>query len=359
MCIAFVTPIFPYPDSGGRIHTYTTIKKLQKQGHKIFLFTCTNEPVKNHHLKFLAKENIKIGAIVFNPFLNSVTTNREKKILFIKSIFSFAPFSTCKFYSKEIELKLQEFIVKKIVDTLWIDHIYIANYLPKGSKIDTILQSHGTESLLFKRMLLTDSLISKKLFALIEYIKFILFERKYLPQFTKIYAISKPDKYDLERISGKTNVEVLFPQIIPIKYKRLKKSPYTLLFIGYLGWYPNKDGILWFLKEVYPLILEKNKNVKLWIIGRLPDNFKPPDLLGVKFLGYKKNIEYYFKRAKVFIVPIRYGNGIRIKILTALSFGLPIVSTTIGIEGINKKNIKKILISDLAEDFAQKVLSFL
>jgi len=360
MKVAFVTPMFPSPDFGGGQHTLSTIKRLQNQGHSIFIFTCTNEPVKKKHLLFLEKEKIKIGKVVYNSNIAPNINKSHKFLLFLNTFFSSMPFNSCKFYSKEIEETLKEFTDKKKVDILWIDHIHLAFYISSFTNFPSVLQSHGLYSLLFKGMFLKDSSIQKKIFGLFEYVKYYFFEKRYLPRFSKIFAISENDKLDIENLTGRKDIDIIFPYVKIQKHRsKMKQSNNILLFVGYIGWYPNRDGILWFLEKVYPLIQKKIKDIQLWIVGKLPDNFNSPIYNGVKFLGYQINIDQYFDKAQVFIVPIRYGNGIRLKILNAMSYGISIVSTPIGAEGLKIKDKRELLLAETEEEFVRKIIILL
>lgn len=358
MRIAFVTPIFPYPDSGGGIHSFNTIKKLQSQGHEVSLFTCTDKKITKKHHHFLKKEKIKRGKIVFNPFISGDVDRAGKRLLFLKNIFDFTPFTTIKFFSKKIEQSIDEYIKSKKVNCLWINYISIANYIRKHPQFKTILQSHGMESVFFKSMFLKDRSYRKKIFALIEYLKYYFFEKKYVPRFSKVYAISELDKIELEKIRGKKDVEVIIPKVEIQKINRVKRLKNIILFIGYIDWYPNKDGLVWFIKKIFPLIQKEIKDAKLWIIGKFTDKTQLYDNPNIVYFGYQKNIDRFFSKASVFIAPIRYGNGVRIKVLTAMSYKMPIVSTSMGVEGIFYKKYKNITITDEEKSFAQAVISF-
>ena len=110
------------------------------------------------------------------------------------------------------------------------------------------------------------------------------------------------------------------------KLKRVIQKK-TMLFVGSLCWYPNKDGIYWFLKRIYPLIIKMCPKINIWIVGRTPRRFLFPRLPNVNFFGHCHSLEYFYSKANIFIVPIRYGSGIRIKVLTDISnFSNPIIA---------------------------------
>jgi glycosyltransferase involved in cell wall biosynthesis len=125
-------------------------------------------------------------------------------------------------------------------------------------------------------------------------------------------------------------------------------------FLGGLHWPPNARGILWFAQEVFPQIRMKNPDVVLTVIGKNP----PAGLTGpgIEVTGYVADLKPLLEETAVFIVPLQAGGGMRVKILDAWSWGLPIVSTTIGAEGIEVVDTENMLIADTPQAFAKAVL---
>src|SRR5205807_146721 len=136
----------------------------------------------------------------------------------------------------------------------------------------------------------------------------------------------------------------------------------SLVFTGSMDWMPNQDGILFFLREVYPLIQSKVPNVTLKIVGRKA----PASIIeaageypGVTVTGWVDDIRTYLAEADVCIVPLRVGSGTRLKIFEAMAMAKATVSTTIGAEGLPVTPEKDIVIADRAEDFANKTVELL
>ncbi len=142
---------------------------------------------------------------------------------------------------------------------------------------------------------------------------------------------------------------------LPILTQQPRTEKIILLFIGTMTYGPNEDAAIYFCKEILPALKEKFPGmVELLIVGRGPS--PAVSALGkdpaVKVTGGVDSVEPYYEKAHVVIAPIRFGGGTRIKILEALAFGRPVVSTTIGAEGLDLKPSRDILIADTPEDFA-------
>jgi len=134
----------------------------------------------------------------------------------------------------------------------------------------------------------------------------------------------------------------------------------TLLFTGAMDYYPNIDAVTWFVSEVFPLVKQARPKTKFYIVGNNPvkaiKNFHKREEIFVT--GYVEDIREYFVRASVFVAPFRIACGIQNKILEALSMGLPVVTTSIGCEGL-KEIACPVLVRDEPEAFAQQIVSLL
>ncbi len=131
----------------------------------------------------------------------------------------------------------------------------------------------------------------------------------------------------------------------------------NIVFIGGFGHPPNQDAILYFVQDVFPLIHQKIEEIKLIIIGSHP----PQNILDlaseqVIVKGYVEDISEYFNLCRLSIAPLRYGAGVKGKILTSMSYGLPIIATSIAVEGMELQDGYDILVGDTAHNFAEKVI---
>jgi len=137
----------------------------------------------------------------------------------------------------------------------------------------------------------------------------------------------------------------------------LSKEP-TLLFLGGMHWPPNADGVRWFLDAVWPQVKARLPSARMNVIGKDPPSIAR-EIEEVHALGYVHEVSPYWQSSRVFIVPLRAGGGMRVKIMDAWARGLPVVSTTIGAEGIDYCDGEDILIADDPKAFAEKILHLL
>jgi glycosyltransferase involved in cell wall biosynthesis len=132
-----------------------------------------------------------------------------------------------------------------------------------------------------------------------------------------------------------------------------------ILFLGGMHWPPNRDGVLWFAREVLPRVRAGLPRAQFFAVGRQPPGELRAVEAAVSVPGYVAAPHAYWARSQVFVVPLRAGGGMRVKILDAWARGLPVVSTAIGAEGLSCRHGEDILIADSSEEFASAVLRVL
>jgi glycosyltransferase involved in cell wall biosynthesis len=171
-------------------------------------------------------------------------------------------------------------------------------------------------------------------------------EMDWMQQYNGIITFNINDKRLLEAKGVKVPMQVaspfaLFDDELQRVYNHTAVS--TLIFIGGQDHFPNEEGLTWFLKNVYPLILGKCPSVSLLVTSTWRDDYKKLyGSLNVKFIGFVENLDEHLKNS-VLITPIRIGSGIRVKVFTSMAKGLPVVSTVLGASGIPDLQHGKIL----------------
>jgi len=360
MKILFLTPRLPFPPkSGGQIKTFKTIKLLAKK-YKVFLVCFCSNSKKTTAKKPLEKICQRVEVIV-SPY--PTAEFKDIKTFIFRSLFSPLPFIVFRHYHREMKDLVERLIKKEKFEALHIDHLAMASYLPKKKEGLWFLEEHNIESEINWGIFKKESWNKFKIFSFLEALKAILYEKRIIPKFDYIFAISKEDKKKLVRLGAKKEKVFFLPT--PFEIRNLfssQKRTSLILFVGGLAWWPNKDGLLWFYEKIYPLVKKEIPKVKSVIIGAHP----PKEIArigeedsSVQVKGYLPEIKPFLSQAGVFIVPIRAGSGVRIKILDALSFGLPVVSTKKGAEGIANKNEGGLILADEPEKFAKAIVEIL
>jgi glycosyltransferase involved in cell wall biosynthesis len=185
-------------------------------------------------------------------------------------------------------------------------------------------------------------------------------EAEALRAFDRLYVCSEQDKADLD---GRARGQVcVLPNALPVRAPlppRGGDGPYTFLFVGTLGYYPNEDAILHFCADVLPLIrraAQQPFRVTIVGTGATPAIRRLADLPEVQLIGAVPDVAPWYHEADAVVVPVRAGGGTRIKVLEAFSYGRPVVGTSIGVEGIAAQAEEHVLVGDTAPALAAQCL---
>lgn len=183
-------------------------------------------------------------------------------------------------------------------------------------------------------------------------------ERQLLSRFDVVTVCSEDDKKNL---GGSDRIRVI-PNSFkanqsPISQKRTGAP--TIGFVGLLTYEPNRDGLLWFLQKVWPLVLNKIPNARCRIAGKGSKELSEAFGSNVEGIGWLDEIGDEIRQWWITIVPVHVGGGTRVKIATAFSHGCPVVSTTLGAYGYEITNGKELLLADTPTDFAEACIKLI
>lgn len=176
-----------------------------------------------------------------------------------------------------------------------------------------------------------------------------------------VIAVTENDKNILLKEDRNFNIEII-PNIhhVPDLKEKTNEFPVSLVFVGGFEHKPNVDAMLYFCGHIFPLIREKLPDVKLKIVGSSPNRAVKD--LACEFIdvtGYVPDTKPFLESSYISIAPLRFGAGMKGKIGEALSLGLPVVSTSVGIEGFGLSPGENVLVGDTAEDFAGMVIKLI
>lgn len=196
------------------------------------------------------------------------------------------------------------------------------------------------------------------------------YEGQLVQDFDLTLTVSDEDRLALLEAAGSANAQapekiVTIPIAVdceslqPVK----RQAGYQITTMGTLYYPPNADGIRWFAREVFPIIQQEIPETTFAIVGkRPPADFvemanERPDLIRV--LGYLPDLTPYLEKTSVMVVPVRTGGGMRVRILESLARGIPVVTTSLGAEGIQVTPGEDILVEDTSSGFARAVIDLL
>jgi glycosyltransferase involved in cell wall biosynthesis len=358
--VLFIPETYPSGLTGTSVKTRRTIEFLLKSGVSVDV-ACMN-------FDTLAKKDLKHRNLrIFNVYSSGIRKLRLG--LFVKLfryIFSIKPIIVHRIYDKRLEIVINTLLDSFEYDYVFFDGFSTMQYANQMSKSYIYIDNEDITILLKKRFLESNN-IFRKIFMYSEYLRSKLFEKKYFKLMGQVWAISKNGLKRFKTISkGK---HVLMPTIVPEENNVYNKNSKNIVFTGTLSWPENYIGLRWFLESCWDDILKVYPETKLLIIGQRGDN-RLNDILdkskNVELLGYVEKLSDVYKNCSLAISPVFINVGIKIKVLTYLSFGLPVVATKQSLGGMvskdgvlasNKSNFSKAIIKLLKDDKMRNKLS--
>ena len=247
-------------------------------------------------------------------------------------------------------------------DAIVCDFLFPAPNLPDLSQ--AILFQHNVEAMIWRRHVDRAGNPIKKIYFRRQAQRMAQYEGEACRKAKRVIAVSDADAETMRREYGLENVAAV-PTGVDIDYFKRPEQPSKkveaeLVFVGSMDWMPNSEGIRWFVREVFPLILKKRPETSFAIVGRKP----PADILAltgprISVTGTVPDVRPYLWGSKVSIVPLRIGGGTRLKIYEAMAASVPCVSTRIGAEGLEIEDGGNIAIADDAVPFADRCVALL
>ncbi|WDD99482.1 glycosyltransferase [Thalassomonas actiniarum] len=356
--ILFITTRLPYPtNEGHQIRTYNLLKRIcpSHQVHYLSLQRNDDDPSAVQHLESMC-QSVQVFPI----------PNEHSKIRFAKDLlqgfFTKTPFVVRKYFSQELARAIEEKLTSEQFDLVHFDMLPLAQYANLLGNVPYVLNNHNVESLLLKRRAENADSLPEKVFFGNQGKSLHQFEADVCARAKETFVCSQIDADILQALSPAAKISVVENGVdtqffSPGKQEQVENS---LVFVGGMGWFPNKDGMIFFMDEVMPKILAKVPDAKLTLVGKSTGVQIPPDVKdNITVTGFVDDFRPIVASAAVYILPIRVGSGTRLKLLEAMAMGKAIVSTSVGAEGVNLSADENIIYADDASAFARGIIALL
>ena len=369
MRLLFVCPTYPLPlDTGSRVRWINLARKLTLLGHTVdvLCFATAEEETstKTENSPFFRIESIRTGPD------KPVMSLRDKLIRSAK-VLPARLHGLPKFmaYAAHPEFKRRLTELTPEYDTIFIEMFFLATNLPPAllhSQLNKfVLVEHDISFIPFRRhyeVIRHSAGLGARLCAWWHYRGIRATEIKVLSQFRQIVAMSIVDAALLTDLAPGKKI-LLAPNgvdtkaIVPRDNKKSRTKP-ELLYVGGLRHRPNYDSIRHFLANILPEVIRTVPDVRLTVLGNTNGLDRELSSLApdrVAFHGFVPNAEPYYDRCLALVVPLRIGSGTRLKILEAMAAGVPVITTSIGVEGIDATHDKTVLVANTPEEFSSAI----
>lgn len=351
--ILFLTPTLPFPAvSGGVIKSNKVIHFLSDKYDLSIACLLKNDDAE-HIVAFLK-------TIPLTDFISlELNIPRTAKNLILSSL-NGIPLNLYRNKSSEFREKIKTVIYQ--YNVVFCDHYVMFQYIPKDYKGKIILHEHNCEYLLWKRYAAIEKNPLKKIALLNQSYRI----KKYEQEICKAASVILAAPNDIEELIKIGADKTKFLETYHLGDDSLLNEPdldfdkteKALLYIGTLSWEANIDGLVWFYNEIWEKVKQKHPDIKLYIVGKKPDarlkalTEKDKNII---LTGFVEDVEPYFQKARIFITPLRFGSGIKVKVVNALYRAIPCVTTSIGTEGLKVKDGEHIFIKDNPVQYAEAI----
>ena len=346
----------PYPATdGGTIGMNSISEGLVNMGCevKILTFYSDKNPFRKDMLPKNYLETYKPEAVYVN-----LKTNIFDALLYVIIARSYV---VERFINTGMKNKLIRILKQTEFDIVQIESINLAPYIPiirQFSKAKIAFHCPNVEHLIWQRMFRNEKKnLLKKWYLKNTADNMKYYEQNHINDFDIVFPVTEVDVGYLKNIGCKKICKA-----VPIGFDVSEKLPdvleeeNSLFHIGSMNWFPNQQGIKWFLNEVWDAVLNAVPKITFYLAGRnMPGYFYKGNWKNVRVVGEVADSVLFMSSKQIMIVPLLSGSGIRIKILEAMSLSKTVVATTIAAEGIMYENGKNIIIADTPQEFAQAV----
>ena len=278
------------------------------------------------------------------------------------NIFSNESYHVSRFYDDDAAKILENILRETEFDIIQFEGLFVVPYLDvvkNNSKAKLIYRAHNIVFDVWERLANSERFTPRR-----RYLQFLarrlkVYETEQINRFHQIFSISEPDRHSILQFGCQVGVEV-FP--VAIDFEKyiidLSKTSFPTLFhLGAMDWRPNKEGLEWFIDEIWPDIEKLSSELRFYIAGKhMQQHFYDYDSDNLVVEGEVFDAVEFMNSKAIMIVPLLSGSGMRVKIIEGMAMKKCIIATSYAAEGLNCENGKDILIADTADEFYRCIL---
>ncbi len=365
--LIYICPEIPYPpNTGGKKAMHNHISSLiESNKYQITLVMFDVDGDRSENIKQYDAPNVQIH--YFSRKIKRLGDGLSGVKDAFLAFFSSKP-RICKVREhSELLDKVDEIISKSMPDKIILEYLPSFELLPKiyWSKSNVCYICQNIEGKVAYDNAMHKLLSFTGLIYLIEFLKTAHYEKTVLKKIRKTITISSVDENNLKHKYRSMDV-INFPEFVPPKKEQwsgLNKK--TILFVGASTYYPNKDALIWLVKECFPLIQKMDSDIRLIVCGTklesIKNNLNGTSLHNIDFRGFVSDSELHKAHIEsdLFTCPIILGSGIKLKVLEAASYFMPIAATSEALNGIDFVKIKPVLFRNNALKSASNIVALL
>jgi polysaccharide biosynthesis protein PslH len=361
MNILWISQNLPYPPKTGVLQRNYNLLREAAQFADVHLVAIVKEDILPGFDEELATR--ELGEFCASVEAVRIPIERSRSLFLataFKSIFTAKPFTVNWAASSDLFSAIARAASATHYDAVYFDTISLAEYRGIFGGTRLALNHHNIESHLFARRLAYEVSPLKRIYFALEARKLRRYEHKVAGDFDVHLVVSELDAERLRDIRQGANTHVVANGVDVDFFRasgRLRQRGHLVMISG-MNWFPNRDAVLYMVNSIWPAVASSVPHATLTIVGASPPE-AVVDLAvrdpRVSVTGFVQDVRPYMERAQVYLCPMRDGGGTRLKILDALAMGMPIVSTSMALEGIPVSNECEVLVAESPDEFARQI----
>jgi sugar transferase (PEP-CTERM/EpsH1 system associated) len=349
-------------DKGGKLRTWHLMRHLKRRHDITYVaFADPHEPAAN-----VAGMTEVADRVVTVPRSDSPKGSLRFYAGAAMRIFDPLPYAVGKYRSRAYGRVVESLLKTEAFDLVVCDFLPPAVNLEWPLPCPAVLFTHNVEAEIWRRHAETHASSPLKFLYTMQHRRMLRFEGRALRRFDGVLAVSEADRDTFGRLypdAARRPIRVI-PTGVDTEFftpARFPAEGRSLVFTGSMDWLPNEDAMLYFCRDILPLIRAEEPDVTLDIVGRAPTPAvrRLAEERGIRVSGRVDDVRPHVRDAAVYIVPLRIGGGTRLKIFEAMSMGKGIVSTTVGAEGLPVADGTHLLLADDPQRFSRAVVRLL
>lgn len=356
MRILWVTPYLPVPNFGGGTRVFNLMKALAARGDAIDLIAASDPGQR-------VGDDLRAVCRTIETETKPTADRWRKRLLQVRALVSRHPSQYWLTYLPGVRARITRAIAERPFDIVMLAHSF-NGYYPIPSGVPVVLDQHNVESALLLRSGKRERSPVRRAYNLLEYARFRADERRICRGADLLLATSALDREVMEAW-GDLPPCVVIPNGVDTTYfapqPEVAEVPNRLVFTATMNYGPNAEAAIHFATHIWPRVRAAIPDATLKIVGHGPP--APVRQLGqrpgITVTGSVPDVRPYLASAQAVVVPLRIGGGTRLKIVEALAMAKPVVTTTLGAEGLAVEPGRHLLIADDPDAFASDVIALL
>lgn len=359
--LALISTVFLLPaDAGGKIRTGNVLRGLKGGTFDLTLVSPAPPEGLAHWQDALAPLADKVVCWPAPP--------RRPRWTRVADLLRSEPANVTNGITAEARAVVERTLAEGHFDVVVFDFVHATALMPPRLGMATVCFTHNVEAEIFQRHAKQAAgALMRRVWASQAH-KMLRYEHQSLARYTSVIAVSARDAAMFATQAGRGDVQTI-PTAVDLDFfgwappapAAPGEGP-TVVFLGSMDWAANINGMAWFLADIWPRVRAAEPKAKLVVVGRNPPSSLLKQATGmaeVRFTGMVDDVRPWVRAAQVFAIPLRVGGGTRIKAFEAMAMGCPVVSTTLGVEGLDVIDGEHLLRRDAEQDQANAIVALI